>query len=100
MNRGLADWAWAFIAAIVLLGAAAVVVFILHPGGSQVGWYAGLLPGSIVAALLGSLVESILPHAQRAAYLGITLVVSFLCYFIAAFIVVKIVRAVGGQKNA
>lgn len=100
MNRGLGDWAWALIAAVVLLGAAALVVFVLHPGGSQVGWYAGLLPGSIVAALLGSLVEGVLPHAQQIAYIGLTLVFSFLWYFIIAYIVVKVVRAAGEAKKA
>jgi len=100
MNRGIADWAWAFVAAIVLLAAAAIVVFVLHPGGSQVGWYAGLLPGSIVAALLGDFVQNLAPHFQRTIYMAETLAISFLCYFLVAFIVIKIVRAAASPRKA
>jgi hypothetical protein len=98
----MSNWLRAGLAAAVLLGLAALLVFVVHPGGpsAQVGWYAGLLPGSIVAALLGSLVEGLLPHGQRIAYIGLTLVFSFLWYFIIAFIVVKVVRAAGQAKKA
>ena len=100
MNRGLGDWAWACIAATVLLGAAALLVFVIHPGGQQgqVGWYAGLLPGSTVGAVLVSFVQDFIPHAQRIAYLCISLVFSFLWYFAIAYIVIKIVRAAGAKK--
>jgi len=100
MTRGPGDWAWACIAAAVLLGAAALLVFVIHPGGpqGQVGWYAGLLPGSVVAAVLGGIVQDVLPQAQRAAYLCVSLVFSFLWYFAIAYIVIKIVRAAGAKK--
>lgn len=101
MNRGLGDWAWASFAAVVLLGAAAVVVFVLHPGGAQgqTGWYAGLLPGSIVGAMLVGVVQDLMPHAQRTAYLCFLTVFSFLWYFVIAYIVIKIGRLAAGAKK-
>lgn len=102
MNRGLADWAWACIAAAVLLGAAALIVFVLHPGGAQgqVGWYAGLLPGSIVAAMLIGVVQGLMPHAQRAGYMALLLFFSFLWYFVIALVAIKVVRLAVGAKKA
>ncbi|HXX45196.1 MAG TPA: hypothetical protein VEJ38_10725 [Candidatus Acidoferrales bacterium] len=97
----MSDWLRAGLAAAVLLGLAALLVLVAHPGGPsvQLGWYAGLLPCSIVAALFGSLVEGLFSHGQRIAYLGLTPVFSFLCYFIFAFIMVKVVRAAGWAKK-
>lgn len=102
MNRGIDDWLRACLAAAVLLGAAALLVFLAHPGGSpvQVGWYTGLLPGSVVAALLGGFVQDLFPHAQRIAYFSLMLVISFLWYFVIAYIVLKIVRAASQAKKA
>ena len=102
MARGLGDSAKAVIAALILLGAAAVLVFVIHPGGShgQVGWYAGLLPGSVVATFLMDFVQDLVPQAQRLAYLALTLVFSFLWYFLLAYIVIKVVRAAAGAKKA
>jgi len=102
MNRGMSDWLRAALAAAVLLGMAALLVFVVHAGGpsAQVGWYAGLLPGLVVAALLGIVVEGLFPHGQWIAYIGLTLVFSFLWYFIIAYIVLKVVRAAGQAKKA
>lgn len=101
MNGGLGDWAWASIAAVVLLGAAAVIVFVLHPGGTpgQTVPYAGLLPGSIVGAMLMGVAQDLMPHAQRAAYLCFLIVFSFLWYFVIAYIVMKIGRLAAGAKK-
>jgi len=102
MNRGLGDWAWACIVAIVLLGAAAAIVFLLHPGTGQgqIGWTAGLLPGSLVGAMLLGVVQDLMPHAQRAGYLAVTIVFSFLWYFLIAYVVVKISRTAAGAGKA
>jgi len=100
MSKGLGDGGWAFIAAAVLLGLASLVVFVIHPGGSQVGWYTALLPGSLVSAMLMGVFQSAMPNAQRIAYLCSTLVLSFVWYLLIAYIVVKAVRSAGGPKRA
>lgn len=83
------------IAAAVLLGIAALVVFVIHPGASQgqVGWYAALLPGSIVGAMPVSVVQNHMPQAQSIVYLLSLVVFSFLWYLAMALVVTKIVRA-------
>lgn len=91
MSAGLRDWMWASVAAAVGLGIAALTVWVFHPG--QVGWYAGLLPGSIVGTLLAGAIETYLPRAQAIVYLLSLVVFSFLWYLVIAFLVVKIVRA-------
>jgi len=102
MNRGMGDWAWALSAAIVLLGAAAAVIFLLHPGGAQgqMAWTTGLLPGSIVGAMLLGVVQDLMPHAQRAGYLAVTVVFSFLWYFLIAYVVIKIATAAAAARKA
>jgi uncharacterized membrane protein YfcA len=88
------DWLWASIAAALMLAVAALTVFFIHPGTQQeqVVWYAGLLPGSIVGAMLSSTVQSSVPWAQRIVYQLSLIVFSFLWYWVIAFVVVKIVR--------
>ncbi|HTR45993.1 MAG TPA: hypothetical protein VMM16_01215 [Verrucomicrobiae bacterium] len=98
MNKGLGDGAWAFIAAVVLLGLASLVVFVIQPGGSQVGWYTALLPGSMVSMMLTGVFQSAMPNAQRMAYLCSTLALSFVWYLLIAYIVVKAVRGAGAKK--
>ncbi|HXX70770.1 MAG TPA: hypothetical protein VEI55_00645 [Candidatus Acidoferrum sp.] len=95
VTAGYRDGIWASIAAVVGLAIAALMVFAIHPNssGGQVGWHAGLLPGSIVGAILASAVESYLPRAQSIVYLLSLIAFSFLWYFFIAFVVVKIIRA-------
>jgi hypothetical protein len=52
MNRRFSDWKWAFLTALGLTGTAALLLFLIRPGGfdSQVGWFFALLPGSIAGA--------------------------------------------------
>jgi len=45
-------------------------------------------------------VQDLVPQAQRLAYLALTLVFSFLWYFLLAYIVIKVVRAAAGAKKA
>lgn len=101
VNRGAGDWAWACIAAALLLGVAAFVVFVVHPGGpqGQVAWYGALLPGSFVGVVVLSYIQGFIPHAQRIAYLCLMVLFSFLWYFLIAYIVIKIVRMAAGAKK-
>jgi len=101
MTDGSRDWMWASLAGAGLLGIALLIVFVIHPGASngQVGWYMGLLPGSIVGAILTGAVESYLPRAQSIVYLLSLLVASFLWYVAIAFVIVKVVRATGLRRK-
>jgi hypothetical protein len=61
------DWKWACIAASCLLGIAAFIVFVIHPGGfeDQGVWYFILLPGSIPSSLISDVVYKIAPRVER-----------------------------------
>jgi hypothetical protein len=72
-------------------------VFVIHPG--QIGWYAGLLRGSIVGTPLAGAVQMYLPGAQSIVYLFSMVVFSFLWYLVIAFLAVKIVRALALAKS-
>jgi len=88
------DAMWASIAALAGVAIAALAVFATHPSSSgQVGWYTGLLPGSIAGAILAGAVQDYLPRAQSVIYLVSLIAFSFLWYFAVAFVVLKIVRA-------
>ncbi len=95
MTAGSRDGMWASIAAVVGLAIAALTVFVIHPSssGGQIGWYTGLLPGSIMGAILAGAVQNYLPRVQSTVYLLSLIAFSFLWYFAIAFVVVKIVRA-------
>lgn len=101
MKQRVGDWTWACITAAVLLGLAALIVFVVHPGGAQrqVAWYGGLLPGSFAGVLLLSYIQDYIPHAQRVAYLGMTMLFSFLWYLLIAYVVIKLGRLVAGAKK-
>jgi len=100
MTQGSRDWIWALVVAALLLGIAALIVLVMHPDGGQVGWYTGLLPGSIAGAILAGAVQSDLPRAQSLVYLLSLIAVSFLWYVVIGFIVVKIVRAFALARKA
>ena len=100
MTAGARDGMWASIAALVGLAIAALTVFAIHPSssGAQIGWYAGLLPGSMAGAILAGAVQDYWPRAQSVVYLLSVIAFSFLWYFAVAFVVVKIVRALARKS--
>jgi hypothetical protein len=76
------DWKWACLAAGILLGIAAFVVFAIRPGGfeGQGAWFVLLLPGSIPADLLSDFVYKLAPSAGHIAYWTLSIGCSFTWY--------------------
>jgi hypothetical protein len=60
------DWKYASIAALILLGLAAFIVFVIHPGGfeGQIAWLFGLLPGAFLGSLIASPLARIAPFSH------------------------------------
>lgn len=90
----MSDWKYAFIAAFILLGIAAFVVFVIHPGGfeGQIGWFFGLLPGAFVAATVGHRWAGMTPLWSFIAFWPLILCTSFLWYFAISYAVIKTYR--------
>jgi hypothetical protein len=76
----LADWKWACIAGLALLGIAFFVLLVIHPGGfeGQIGWFLCLRPGAIPSAYLADMVYRIVPWAEKTAQWLAIVVISFL----------------------
>jgi len=70
VKRRLPPWFWAVHAAMALLGCAALVLFLVHPGGfeEQVGWFLALMPGAILGLPFADRVYRIAPGAAITAY--------------------------------
>jgi hypothetical protein len=102
MRRHIPDWKWACIAASCLLGIAAFVVFVIHPGGfeGQVGWFFVLLPGSIPTAWLSDLVYKLAPSADRVVYWVLFISFNLGWYWGISYAIIKIFRAGGWQVGA
>jgi hypothetical protein len=90
----LADWIWAFIAALGLLAAAAFVVFVIRPGGfeGQMGWFFGLMPGAFVGLPLADRVLKIAPIAEPIVLWSSLIGITFLWYFGVSYAVIKTFR--------
>jgi hypothetical protein len=89
------DWLYAGVSASVLLGIAAIIILVIHPGGfeGQIGWFFLLLPGAYVAAGMaghGPLSASVSPWP-------IIFVASFLWYFVITYAAIKVYRLVSSQ---
>jgi len=96
MKLYLSDWKSACITAFALLGIAAFIVFVIHPGGfeGQIGWFFGLLPGAVVGAALSGHTHHLTPVLESIAAWGSIVCVSFLWYFVVSYTVIKTCRLV------
>ena len=95
MRLHIPDWKWACIAAICLLGIAAFVVFVIHPGGfeGQGVWFFLLLPGSIPASLLSDGVYKQALSVEPAIYWALTIIFNYAWYWVIGYSMTKIFRA-------
>lgn len=89
------DWKRAFLAAIVLLGIAAFIVFGIHPGGfeGQIGWFFGLLPGAFVAASISQHV----PLLPAVSVWPFVIFLSFIWYLALSYSFLKAYRLVASH---
>jgi hypothetical protein len=94
VKRRLPDWFLALLAAIALLGCAALVLFLVHPGGfeGQVGWFLALMPGAILGLPFADRVYRISPGAERFALWGTIIPISLLWYFAVSFAAIAAYR--------
>jgi hypothetical protein len=89
----LADWKWAFLAALGLTGAAALILFLIRPGfESQIGWFFALMPGAIAGAPISERAYRTLPWSAPTVLWRLTLGISILWYFAISFGVIKFWR--------
>jgi hypothetical protein len=91
MSSRLVDWIWVGGIALVLIGIAAFVVFVIRPGGFEGGgyWAMVLLPGASVGLLVPD--KFLGTAAQGGSYLFwiVTFAFSFVWYFAIAHFVRK-----------
>jgi len=86
---------------VLLLAAAAFVLFVIHPGGfeGQVGWFIALMPGAIVGLPLADRVFKIAPGAQGIVLWSSVMGITLSWYFVISYAVIKtfrfFVRAMG-----
>jgi hypothetical protein len=90
----LADWMWAFVTALGLLGAAAFIIFVIHPGGfeGQIGWFVVLMPGAFLGLPLADRVFKVAPGAERIALWTSVAGITFLWYFAITYAAIKTYR--------
>jgi hypothetical protein len=89
------DLKYSGIAASALLGIAASIIFVIHPGGfeGQVAWFFFLLPGAYIGAVIAGQASLL---ASVSAW-PIIFVVSFLWYFAISYAVIKTFRLVSSR---
>jgi hypothetical protein len=89
-----ADWMWAFVAALGLLGAAAFIVFVIRPGGfeGQIGWFFALMPGAIFGLPFADRVFKVVPGAEPVALWSSVVGITFLWYFAISYAAIKTYR--------
>ena len=104
MNPRFSDWKWACLTALVLLGSAAFVIFVIHPGGfeGQIGWFIALFPGAIAGLKLSEHFYRTVPWLEPIALWTPTVNISFLWYFVISYMVIKacrfVSRALGNRE--
>ncbi len=74
---------WALVAACALLGTAAFILFVIHPGGfeGQIVWFFALMPGAFFGATLGNKVFQASPMLARILFLAGVFGLSFSLVF-------------------
>src|SRR5258708_24169064 len=94
MGLHMSDWKWACIAAVCLLGMAAFVVFVIHPGGfeGQGAWFLVLLLGSIPAMLLSEGVYKLVPSVEPVIYWTLIIVFNYGWYLGISYLMIRIFR--------
>ena len=95
----MSDWKYATFAALVLLGAAAFIVFVIHLGGfeGQIAWFFGLLPGAIIGAIVADRFTSTSFLLSSITYWAFVLCISLLWYFAISYAVIKICHLVSAH---
>jgi hypothetical protein len=80
---------WAGGTALVLIGIASFVVFVIRPGGFEGGgyWAMVLLPGAAVGLLAADYFFRIVPQAEPFIFWTVTFAFSFVWYLAIAYIV-------------
>jgi hypothetical protein len=98
MNQQFSDWKCAILVALLLMGGAAFIMFVIHPGGfeGQIGWFIALFPGAIASMPLSDWVSKSAPWAERLALWIPTISISFRWYFVISYTVIKAYRFVYG----
>jgi hypothetical protein len=94
MSIHLDDWKRTAVAALVLTGLAAVVVFGIHPGGfeGQGAWLFILLPATLAAYPAADYVYRVAPHAEPMVFGTLVGVLNFLWYWGITYAVTRIRR--------
>jgi hypothetical protein len=94
MNRQFSDRGRAFLTALGLTGAAALVLFLIRPGGfeGQIGWVFVLLPGAIAGAPISDRAYRIVPWSDQIVLWTLTLGISLLWYFVISYMAIKLWR--------
>ena len=87
------DWKYAFAGAIGLLGIAAFILFVVHPGGfeGQINYFFGLFPGVYLVLVAGW--ANALPRGAVVYWLFV-IGGSFIWYFILSFAAIRGYRVV------
>src|SRR5215467_15122665 len=94
VKRRSRDWVWALLAAMTLLSCAALILFVVHPGGfeGQVGWFFALMPGAILGLPFADRVYKIAPNAERLALWVSMISISLIWYFAISYAAIKAYR--------
>jgi hypothetical protein len=90
MNRRFSDRKWAFVTALGLTAAAALILFLIHPGG--LGWVFALLPGAIAGAPISDRAYRTVPWSDQIVLWTLTFGISLLWYFVLSYMAIKFWR--------